>query len=78
MSKHKDALDHYDRLYGDLGLSPKDAAQWVFIGGWNCCLEELMKRLGEMPLGNDTRASFAVLFQQMMHVDPQDVQRRMQ
>lgn len=75
---HKDALDHYDRLYGDLGLSPKDAAQWVFIGGWNCCLEELMKRLGQMPLGDDTRASFAVYFQQMMHVDPQDIKEKMQ
>ena len=73
-----DALSHYDRLYGDLGLSPKDAAQWVFIGGWNCCLEELMKRLGQMPLGDDTRASFALYFQDMMHIDIDEIKGKMQ
>lgn len=78
MTKHMDAMAHYDRLYGDLGLSPKDAAQWVFIGGWNCCLEELMKRLSQMPLERDTRASFALYFQDMMQVDPDEIKARMQ
>lgn len=73
-----DALDHYDRLYGDLGLTPKDAAQWVFLSGWNSCLEELMKRLGKMPLERDTRASFAVYFQQMMHIDIDEIKGKMQ
>lgn len=66
---HLSAMQHYDRLYGDLGLTPKDAAQWVFLSGWNSCLEELIKRLNEMPLETDTRASFAVYFQQLMHLD---------
>ena len=72
------ALDHYDRLFGDLGLSPQDAAQWVFVCGWNSAIEEAMKRVNAMPFEADTRASFAVYFQQMMHVDPGEVQERMQ
>lgn len=66
---HLTAMQHYERLYGDLGLSPKDAAQWVFLCGWNSCPEELIKRLSDMPLGDYTRASFAVYFQQLMHLD---------
>lgn len=73
-----DALDHYDRLYGDLGLTPKDAAQWVFLSGWNSCLEELMKRLNKMPLERDTRASFALYFQDMMHIDIDEIKGKMQ
>ena len=73
-----DALEHYDQLYGDLGLSPNDAAKWVFISGWNSAMQEAMKRVNAMPFGNDTRASFAIYFQQMMVVDPSDIQEKMQ
>ena len=72
------ANDHYERMYGDLGLSPKDAARWVFASGWNSALEELMKRLNAMPLGADTRASFAVYIGQMMHINPDEIQEKMQ
>jgi hypothetical protein len=73
-----DALGHYDRLYGDLGLSPKDAAQWVFVSGWNSAMQEALERIQAMPLQQDTKASFAVYFQQMMHIDPSTIQARMQ
>ena len=73
-----DALGHYDRLYGDLGLSPKDAAQWVFVSGWNSAIQEALERIQAMPLQADTKALFAVYFQQMMHVDPSTIQARMQ
>lgn len=73
-----DALDHYDKLYGDLGLSPKDAAQWVFVSGWNSAMQEALERIQAMPLQPDTKASFAVYFQQMMHIDPSTIQARMQ
>ena len=73
-----DALGHYDRLYGDLGLSPKDAAQWVFVSGWNSAMQEALERIQAMPLQTDTKASFAGYFQQMMHIDPSTIQARMQ
>jgi hypothetical protein len=73
-----DALGHYDRLYGDLGLSPKDAAQWVFVSGWNSAMQEALERIQAMPIQPDTKASFAVYFQQMMHIDPSTIQARMQ
>lgn len=69
------ALDHYDRLYGDMGLNPQDAARFVFVSGWNSAMEEAMKRVNTMPFGNDTRASFAIYFQQMMVVDPSDIEQ---
>jgi hypothetical protein len=72
------ALEHYDRLYGDMGLNPQDAARFVFVSGWNSAMSEAMKRVNDMPFGNDTRASFAVYFQQMMVVDPSDIQEKMQ
>jgi hypothetical protein len=68
------ALDHYDRLYGDLGLKPTDAAKFVFLSGWNSAMGEAMRRVNSMPFGNDTRASFAVYFQQMMELDPVEVE----
>lgn len=73
-----DALGHYDKLYGDLGLSPKDAAQWVFVLGWNSAMQEALERIQAMPLQPDTKASFAIYFQQMMHIDPSTIQARMQ
>lgn len=76
--KNKDALAHYDELFSEMGLSPQDAAKWVFVGGWNCCIQEMMARLKKMPLEKDTRASFAFYFQQMMEVCPEDLKERMQ
>jgi hypothetical protein len=64
------ALEHFEKLYGDLNLSPEDAAKWVFLSGWNSAMQEAMKRVNAMPFGDDTRASFAVYFQQMMVIDP--------
>ena len=72
------ALEHYDRLYGDLGLKPTDAAKFVFVSGWNSAMQEAMTRVNLMPFPNDTRASFAVYFQQMMMIDPTEVQGKMQ
>lgn len=72
------ALEHYDRLYGDVGLHPQDAARFVFVSGWNSAMEEAMNRVNAMPFGNDTRASFAIYFQQMMMVNPSDIQEKMQ
>ena len=65
----KTCQDHYERLYGEFGLSPQDAARWVFASGWNAALEEFMKRLNAMPFGDDTKASFAVYIGSMMYVD---------
>ena len=72
------ALQHYDRLYGDMGLHPQDAAKFIFVSGWNSAMEEAMKRVNAMPFGADTRASFAVYFQQMMHIDTSTIQEKMQ
>lgn len=72
------ALEHYDRLYGDLGLNPQDAAKFVFVSGWNSAMQEAMTRVNLMPFENDTRASFAVYFQNMMMVDPSEIQEKMQ
>lgn len=63
------ANDHYERLFGEFGLSPQDAARWVFASGWNAALEEFMKRINEMPMEKDTRASFATYIVQMMHIE---------
>jgi len=73
-----DALQHFDGLYGDMNLSPKDGAQWVFVSGWNCAMQEAMQRVQAMPFGNDTKASFAIYFQQMMKVDADEIKAGMQ
>lgn len=57
---------HFQALYGDLGLSPDDAALNVFLSGWNTAMHEMMERVNKMPFQNDTRASFAVYFQSQM------------
>ena len=67
------ALEHFDKLYAHLNLSPQDAAKWVFVSGWNSAMQEAMQRVNAMPFQNDTRASFTVYFQQMMVVNPDDV-----
>ena len=63
------ANDHYDRLYGDLGLSPQDAARWVFASGWNSALEEFMKRLNAMLL----RIKHHMIFKALDKVSPLSV-----
>ena len=70
----KNCPDHYERLYGEFGLSPQDAARWVFASGWNAALEEFMKRLNAMPFGDDTKASFAVYIGSMMYIDPSEIE----
>jgi hypothetical protein len=72
------AQDHYERLFGEFGLNPQDAARWVFASGWNAALDELIKRINSMPFGNDTRASFAVYIGSMMHVDSDGLKEKMQ
>lgn len=67
------APDYYERLYGDLGLHPQDAAKWVFASGWNCAIEEMIQRVNAMPFGADTRASFAVYLGSMMHIEPNEI-----
>jgi hypothetical protein len=78
MDTKMNAIEHYDRLYGNLNLSPNDAAKWVFASGWNSALSELIARLSTTDLDPQARASFAVYFQQMMHVDPSEIERTMQ
>ena len=65
------ALEHFDKLYGH--LPPDDDAMWTFVSGWNSAMSEAMQRVNAMPFGNDTRASFAIYFQQMILVNPDDV-----
>jgi len=72
----KTGLEHYEKLYGDLNLAPDDAAKWIFLSGWNSAMGEAMRRVNSMPFGNDTRASFAVYFQQMMVLDPEAVKEK--
>ena len=69
------ALEHFENLFGELKLSPDDGARWLFLAGWNCALEEAMQHVNSMPFPADTRASFAVYFQQMMHIDPNVINR---
>ena len=73
-----DALEHFDSLFGDMNLSPKDGAQWVFVSGWNSAMQEAMQRVQAMPLQADTKASFLVYFQQMMKVDADEIKAGMQ
>ena len=52
------ARDLFDKLYGDFGLKPTDAAWLVFLSGWNGALEQAAKDFERMPFG-DTAASTA-------------------
>ena len=70
--------EHFENLYGEMNLSPRDAARWVFASGWNSALEELLKRLNTMPLTDAARAACAVHVGGMMHIDPSEVQDTMQ
>jgi hypothetical protein len=64
-------LDHFKHLYGSLLLDNQDAARWIFLSGWNSALDEMMDRINTMPLETDTKASFQVYMQGMMHIDPE-------
>ncbi len=70
----KTGLEHYEKLYGDLYPLPDATAKWIFLSGWNSAMEEAMRRVNSMPFQNDTRASFVVYFQQMMVLDPAEVE----
>jgi hypothetical protein len=48
----------FEKLYGDFGLKPTDAAWLVFLSGWNGALEQAAKEFESMPFG-DTAASTA-------------------
>jgi len=72
------SMEHFEQLYGDLGLSPQDAAKWVFASGWNSALTELLRHVGGLPLDKDTRACMAVEICQMMHINPAEIRRSMQ
>ena len=74
----KTCPDHFERLFGELSLSPQDAARWVFASGWNAALDEFTRRLNTMPFGDDTRASFAVYIGSMMHIQDEEKKGQMQ
>ena len=59
-------FDHFDRLFGDLDLSPDDAALHLFLAGWNSALREMAEHVQTMPFGKDTQDSFAVYFQRQI------------
>ena len=59
-------FDHFDRLFGDLDLSPDDAALHLFLAGWNSALREMAEHVQAMPFGKDTQDSFAVYFQRQI------------
>ena len=59
-------FDRFDKLFGDLGLSPDDAALYLFLAGWNSALREMAEHVQAMPFGKDTQDSFAVYFQRQI------------
>ena len=66
------ALEHFDHLY-TTPAPGESVDKWAFVSGWNCAMSEAMRRVNAMPFSNDTRASFAIYFQQMMVVNPEEV-----
>jgi len=60
------SFDHFDKLFGDLGLSPDDAALHLFLAGWNSAIREMSEHVQTMPFEKDTRDSFAVYFQRQV------------
>jgi hypothetical protein len=56
---------HYEWLYGNYGLSPKDAARCVFREGWNAAIIEIITRIRAMPLEADTKSSFQIYIQEL-------------
>ena len=59
-------FDHFDKLFGDLDLSPDDAAMHLFLAGWNSAIREMAEHVQAMPFEKDTRDSFAVYFQRQV------------
>ena len=59
-------FDHFNKLFGDLNLSPDDAALHLFLAGWNSAHREMAEHVQSMPFGKDTQDSFAVYFQRQV------------
>jgi hypothetical protein len=59
-------IDHFDKLFGDLKLSPDDAALYLFLAGWNSALREMAAHVKAMPFEKDTQDSFAVYFERQV------------
>ena len=59
-------FDHFDKLFGDMDLSPDDAALYLFLAGWNSAIREMAEHVQAMPFGKDTQDSFAVYFQRQI------------
>lgn len=57
--------DKFHEAYGDIFASA-DVAPRIYQQGWNDALAEAARRVNELPFGDDTKASFAVYFTQMM------------
>ena len=64
--------DHFERLFGELDLSPNDAARWMFAAGWNSAIRELVHRLDTMPIEADTRDSFIIYLNEMVANYPKE------
>jgi hypothetical protein len=62
------ADEYFESIYGEFGLSPNDAARWVFASGWNCAMQEIGRRFETMP-DVELRAAFHKYLQSMMQVD---------
>jgi hypothetical protein len=56
--------DYYMAKFGEF-FGESEAAPAVYANGWNDALTEAARRIGAMPFGNDTKASFAVFFKQL-------------
>lgn len=51
----------FEKLYGDFGLKPTDAAWLVFLSGWNGALEQAAKDFEQMPFGDTASSTAAFL-----------------
>lgn len=67
------AMNHYDRLFGEFGLSPQDAAKWVFASGWNACIEEMLTRALKLHLDADTHLVLSDFLDKVRHVEESDL-----
>lgn len=56
------ARAEFEKLYGEFGLKPTDAAWLVFLSGWNGALERAASQMQlnfATPFGKDTVDGFA-------------------
>jgi len=67
------AMHHYDRIFGSYGLSPQDAARYVFASGWNACLQEMLTRALEFQLDEETRGVLSEFLDGLRHIDESDL-----